>query len=98
MKPKTYQTKLVCINCGMRDFYTLPFGSEFMPFEGPEDSSTGVRVLSHFKDGLPEDEKPLQEYDKSCRNCGLPFLVGEYWDKKEAEELVKTPEIKDTKG
>lgn len=97
MPPRTYQTKLVCVNCGMRDFYSLPFKSEFMPFEGEHETSTGSRSLSYVRSAIQEDGD-CSEFDKNCRNCGLPFLVGEYWDKSEVPELAKSTENKDTKA
>lgn len=82
MPIKTYDARLACCNCGFKTFYKLPYGSEFMPFRDVDETITGERALSHIHLGGLEEE-PGQAVDKNCKNCGLPFLVIEWWDMKD---------------
>lgn len=87
MPERTYSIKLVCVNCGMKDFYQMPFGSEFMGFVNADDSDNDEREFSHIHYGGLKEETGT-DHDKSCHNCGLPFLVIDFWDKA---ELPKAP-------
>lgn len=77
--PLTYQIKLVCLNCGIKDFYYMPYGSEFMTFMNEEESTSGQREYSYIHIGGTKEERGV-DHPKNCRNCGLAFLILDYWE------------------
>lgn len=84
---RSYMVKCACRNCGMRDFYSLPYKSEFMPFLNSDDSESGSREHSYvIVNGLEDDEEKHTERDLNCHNCGLPFLDLDFWDANEAKK------------
>src|SRR5262249_35720437 len=80
-----YQIKLVCLNCGIKDFYQMLFGSEFMPYVNAEESDSHEREYSYIHVGGLKEDKGT-DHEKNCRSCNLPFLCLDYWDASEAPE------------
>lgn len=68
-----YRTKLACVNCGMKKFYILPFGAEWTNYEWDGEESSD-RIYSYYT-------VRGKEFEKTCSNCGLAMLIGEFWDK-----------------
>lgn len=78
-KVHTFNAKLVCVNCGIKDFYILPYGSEFMGFVNESESDSGQREYSYIHIGGVKEEAG-SDHEKNCHNCGLPFLCIDYWE------------------
>lgn len=72
----TYKLKLFCANCGMRDFYDAPSGSEFWPM------STEGAIGNTYESSYLELENGRKR-DMCCSNCDVPCLQVEPWDKSE---------------
>lgn len=66
---RTFRAKLSCLNCGLEEFYRLPFKADI----------TGYR--NDVEERLSSYESDDKEFDLNCMNCGLSYLVGNnFWE------------------
>lgn len=68
---RTYRAKLSCINCGMEEFYKLPFRADIKSYRYSEEDD---EKFSRY-------ELEDTEHELNCMNCGLPYLTGNnFWE------------------
>lgn len=71
---RTFRAKLSCLNCGMEEFYRLPYRADIRSYKNEDEER-----LSYYE--IIDEGQETVEIDLSCMNCGLQYLIGNnFWE------------------